>query len=697
MTLKRQLFIASLLMLLIPWAGLQFVLELDQALRQQALQQLQDQADRLAQSAGDLSLGLPVVAPQTPAIYMESLTSPINLDGYGHDWPGYDEGEQSLLWQPSAYSDSEPPAQSSGKPTLHWQAATDQRHLYLLIRLSNRQPEFFNPGAPDQPHDRLKLWLEPADSKQLNPDAQTASWLMRASPPGTVYATKTDTANREASDTPDYRVSGHWTSMGNGWQLELKLPKPPQGSRFGFSAQWRDSSGLAQAGTSTDPLPVMVERQSGLERQLIPGMSKGQIARLIEPAGWVIAQQATPSPQAPPEFDELSPLQIVEHISLNALRALVQFYQPKPAHLSIHTNRLDMSGIPEEGLVRHEDDKVWLMTSKPVFGGRTLVLEQSLDQLLTLAGSTLGSVIARSTLIIIGLTLVLLGYASWLSWRIARLQRAVSATIDQDGRIIGTLPGSGAKDELGQLQNHFAQMADRLHGYNRYLESFSRRLSHELKTPVAVVRSSLENLSHAETTEERSQYIGRATAGTERLRQILNGMSEAARLEQSFDHADKEAFDLAEVVSQASAAYQTLDPHHQLIYTGPESGITLVGSPELLVQMLDKLVDNARDFTPENGRIEIRLDQHTDQVQIEVFNEGSSLPATSGVDIFEAFVSQREGKTEGHLGQGLLIVRLIADFFGGRVDARNQHFNGIDGVSFRVIIPKLTDKPRTDP
>src|SRR5690554_2767426 len=150
-------------MLLIPWAGLQFVLELDQALRQQALQQLQDQADRLANTTGDLSLGLPSVALQTPVIYMESLTSQINLDGYGHDWPGYDEGEQSRLWQPSAYSNQT--AENSDKPSLHWQAATDQRHLYLLIRLSNRQPEFFNPGAPDQPHDQLKLWLEPADSK----------------------------------------------------------------------------------------------------------------------------------------------------------------------------------------------------------------------------------------------------------------------------------------------------------------------------------------------------------------------------------------------------------------------------------------------------------------------------------------------------------------------------------------------------
>ncbi len=684
MTLKRQLFVASLLMLLIPWAGLQFVLELDQALRQQALQQLKDQAERLAQTAGDLSLDLPPVASRTPAIYVESLNTPLKLDGFSDDWPGYDESEQLQPWQSAAQSDQ--PRESTGKPTLRWQAATDQRHLYLLIRVGNRQPVFFNPGSPGQPHDRLLLWLEPADGS-LNPTARTASWLIRTPAPGKVYATTVDAASKASENTPDYRVSGAWQPAGNGWQLELELPKPPRGSRLGFAARWQDTPEPAQISTSTNPLPVLVERKPLLERQLAPGMDRGQMARLVEPAGWIIAQQSTPARQKRPEFDELSLLQIAEHISLNALRALIQIYQPEPATLAAGANRLNMDALPAEGLVRHENGSVWLMTTEPVFGGRTLVLEQSMDQLLTLSGSTLGSVIARSTLMIVGLTLVLLGYASWLSWRITRLQRAVSTSIDADGRIIGTLPGSSAQDELGQLQNHFAQMADRLHGYNRYLESFSRRLSHELKTPVAVVRSSLENLSHSETEEERSQYIGRAAAATERLRKILNGMSEAARLEQSFDHADKETFDLAKVISQATAAYQTLDPHHQFNFTGPESGILLAGSPELMVQLLDKLVDNARDFTPQDGQIHIGVEQAGSQICLSVFNEGSALPDNPDTSIFSPFVSVRQGQEEGHLGQGLLIVQLIADFHGGRVEAENQARHGVEGVCFKVLMP----------
>jgi signal transduction histidine kinase len=674
LNLKRQLFVASLLMLLIPWAGLQFVLELDDALRQQARQQLQAQAERLAATAGDQIIGTPVVRPGEPAIYVEPFAGNLNLDGYADDWPGYDEANQTRNWQRVTSG-------KAGETALQWQAATDRRNLYLLIRVSHRQPVFFNPGSPEQAHDRLRLWLEPSGGN-LAQESGRQSWLLRTPAPGQLYGLE------EKGGQPDYRLSGFLQGAGDGWQLELKLPMPVDRSRLGFAALW-GSDQVTGVSTSVDPLPVLVSRNLALERQLEPQLNPGQQARLVEPAGWVIARQQADSAVTAPEFDSLSPVQVIEKISLNALRGLVRLYQPEPTSIETDTNRVDVEALPETSLVRHEDDSVWLLTTREVFGGRTLILEQSLDQLLTLSGSALGSVIARSTLIIVALTLVLLGYASWLSWRITRLQRAVSASIDEDGRITGRVPDARSKDELGQLQRHFSLMVDRLHGYNRYLESFSRRLSHELKTPVAVVRSSLENLNHSDSEEERRQYIERAASATERLRQILHGMSEAARLEQSLDHADKEQFDLAEVAAEATAAYQALDSSHQIRYSGPQAGCKITGSPELMVQLLDKLVDNARDFTPQDGLIEVGLETTSEGLCLSVFNEGSTLPEDTTTDIFSPFVSMRDGQEQGHLGQGLLIVNLIADYHGAHVEARNRAQGGIDGVCFRVMIPAI--------
>lgn len=686
MTLKRQLLVASLLMLFIPWAGLQFVLELDDALRQQASEQLDMQAKRLAAFAGDSLIGRSPVTTDQPAIYVGALTRTLNLDGYPDDWPGYEERSPEEPGSDNAGdATGAPTPDTTRQPDLSWQAASDGRHLYLLVRINNRQPELYDPGNPDADHDRLLLWLKPpADT--LGAAGSDRTWLIRTTVPGKFYALR-----GESGGAPDYRVSGSWQTTRNGWQLELQMPAPPPGSRLGFGARWSEQGQATGVSTPTDPLPVLVGPNQILERQLEPRLNPGQRVRVLEPAGWVTASQAVPVGQVQPEFDQLSPLQITEQIALNALRALVRFYQPEPERAPAATDRLAPENLPADGLVRHPDDSTWLLTSEPVFGGRTLILEQSLDQLLTLSGSALGSVIARSTLIIVLLTLVLLGYASWLSWRITRLQRAVSASVDDDGRIIGTLPAARANDELGQLQRHFSQMVDRLHGYNRYLESFSRRLSHELKTPVAVVRSSLENLSHSDSEVERTDYLQRAATATDRLRQILNGMSEAARLEQSFDHADKEIFDLAEVASQATAAYQGLDPGHRIHYLGPDQGLTMTGSPELLVQLLDKLVDNARDFTPEAGLIQVSLAATAGGLVLSVFNEGSALPDdTSGTDIFDPFVSLRDGREEGHLGQGLLIVRLIAEFHGARVEAANATEQGLDGVCFRLTLPVPT-------
>lgn len=684
MTLKRQLLVASLLMLFIPWAGLQFVLELDDALRQQANEQLKMQAKRLAETAGDALIGQSPVTSAEPAIYVDALNRTLNLDGYPDDWPGYEEdsaNEQTPSITPTGNTD---------QPTLTWRAASDGRHLYLLIRISNRQPVLYDPGNPDAPHDRLLLWLNPP-TDTVGGSASQQSWLIRTTAPGKFYASSGGGSGEgkgagAASEYPDYRVTGSWQTTRTGWQLELQMPAPPSGSRLGFGARWTEQGEQVGVSTPMNPLPVLVRPNQTLERQLEPRLNPGQRVRVLEPAGWVSAEQRVPAETTRPEFDQLSPLEVTEQISLNALRALIRFYQPEPAQAPDNSLKLTPEAQPSQGVVRHGDGSTWLLASEPVFGGRVLILEQSLDQLLTLSGSALGSVIARSTLIIVGLTLVLLGYASWLSWRITRLQRAVSASVDDDGRIIGNLPPARANDELGQLQRHFSQMVDRLHGYNRYLESFSRRLSHELKTPVAVVRSSLENLSHSESEAERAQYLRRASDATDRLSQILNGMSEAARLEQSFDHADNEPFDLAEVASHATAAYQGLDLNHRIQYVGPDQGLAMTGSPELIVQLLDKLVDNARDFTPEGGLIQVALASQPDGLCLTVFNEGSVLPDHSGTDIFDPFVSLRDGREEGHLGQGLLIVRLITEFHGAKVDATNVTEGGVEGVRFRVTL-----------
>jgi signal transduction histidine kinase len=670
-TLKRQLFIASLLMLIIPWAGLQFVLELDTALRQQAATQLEQQAAKLANLI-DNRAGAPEPGVNPgPVTYATTLDRSLTIDGYGSDWPDYDQEHDRQPWQGSASL----PANG----TLNWRVAVREDHLYLLMRIGNRDRGLFEPSQPDRPFDELQIFLE-QDQGVIE---RRLPRLDRGNVSGQIPG-----ANRDAARA-DYRIRGWWQPAGdNGQQLELRLPRPEQGAAFGFRLTGpTDDPDGREAGNRTlfdYTSSRLISRQGPLEQQLGQLIAPGQNAWILEPEGWVIARQTQPASRDIPDFDSLTPVQILERISLNGLRALVRAYQPDPLQVRDQAQRFQPGELPDQGLVRHDSGDLYLLATEPLANGRTLVLEESLDQMLTLSGSTLGSVIARSSLLLVGLMLVLLGYASWLSWRITRLQRAVSASIDDDGRLLRTLPPVKAKDELGDLSRQFTHLTERLHGYTHYLESFSRRLSHELKTPIAVVRSSLENLAQSTGEEDRENYLARARAATDRLSQILHGMSEAARLEQSLDHAEKETFDLADVCAQTTQAYQTLAPDFRIRYRGPQRDLPCHGSPELLVQLLDKLVDNARDFTPEHGLIEISLRRDGKYLLLSVFNEGSALPEELANDIFSPFVSVRSSGHEGHLGQGLLIARLIAEHHGGRIQAANEK----GGVRFTVALPE---------
>ena len=673
MTLKRQLFIASLLMLIIPWAGLQFVLELDTALRLQASTQLEQQAGKLASLIDNQSNGLENRPTSGPVTYAQTLNRPLTLDGFGSDWPDYDEEHERQPWQGSGSLAGNGSLHRNA--ALHWRVAVQESNLYLLVRISHRNDRFYDPSQPQRPFDELRIFLE----QPQGPIERRLPSIARGSTNGQIPGLE---------DVLDYRIRGVWESTSDsGHQLELRLPRPEQSAVFGFQLV-----GPAETMTGQSQQQVLFEhtdtrlisRQASLEKQLDLLIAPGQNAWILEPGGWVIARQIQPPNQQAPDFDSLTPVQILERISLNGLRALVRAYQPDPVVIKDNARQFKLGELPDQGLVKHANGGLYLLATETLAKGRKLVLEESLDQMLTLSGNTLGSVIARSALLLVGLMLVLLGYASWLSWRITRLQRAVSASIDEDGRLLHTLPPVKAKDELGDLSRQFSHLTERLHGYTHYLESFSRRLSHELKTPIAVVRSSLENLSQSASEQDRENYLARARTATDRLSQILHGMSEAARLEQSLDHAEKETFDLADVCVQATQAYQSLEPDFRIRYQGPQSGVRYQGSPELLVQLLDKLVDNARDFTPKNGLIEISLRTESKYHLLSVFNEGSALPEELANDIFSPFVSVRDSEQEGHLGQGLLIARLIAEYHGGRIQAANEQ----GGVRFTVSLPE---------
>lgn len=278
-------------------------------------------------------------------------------------------------------------------------------------------------------------------------------------------------------------------------------------------------------------------------------------------------------------------------------------------------------------------------------------------------------------------------YASRLTARIRRLRDEAEAAIDLQGRVRGAVAPSSAGDEIGDLSRSFSSVVSRLSQYASYQQSMASRLSHELRTPVAVVRSSLDNLRAATLPDDARVYMERAQQGLTRLTRILTRMTEATRLEESLAEAQRERFDLGAVVAGCVDGYRAAYPGCEFELRLTSDPLPVDGAPELFAQLLDKLVANAVEFGVSGAPIIVELERDGDSVDLRVENEGAPLPAGMHGRLFDSMVSIRaEQKTdEPHLGLGLYIVRLIAGFHRGHVSAADRERG--DGVVVSVRLP----------
>jgi signal transduction histidine kinase len=214
------------------------------------------------------------------------------------------------------------------------------------------------------------------------------------------------------------------------------------------------------------------------------------------------------------------------------------------------------------------------------------------------------------------------------------------------------------------------------------------RLSHELRTPVAVVRSSLDNLRVGNIEAGDRVYIERADEGVQRLSSLIARMSEASQLEGMLASTDRVAFDLGTVVRGCVEGYRLTCPQQVFqLESDSTSPMFINGSADAIAQMLDKLIQNAVDFATPGTAIRVLLSNHGRHVTLTVGNDGPQLPANAAAHLFVSMVSSRsDGAAQGeHLGLGLYMVRLIAEFHGAIVNAANNESGR--GVYFTVTFP----------
>jgi dedicated sortase system histidine kinase len=340
---------------------------------------------------------------------------------------------------------------------------------------------------------------------------------------------------------------------------------------------------------------------------------------------------------------------------------------------------------------RHTRDgrAVVISAAHPIWSGDevagAVVTEETTNSVMSVKSAALERLLLLTLAAFAGAAVLLMAFATRLSVRIRRLRDEAESAIDARGRITRLTAGSNAGDEIGDLSRSFSAVLERLAEHHAYLESMAGRLSHELRTPIAVVRSSLENLKLS--GEDSARYIERAEQGLARLGRILERMTEASRLEQSLSGVERTRYDLSAVVRGCVEGYRLAYPQSAFVLELPPGRLEVQGSPDLAAQLLDKLVENAVDFSRPGAPVRVALEQNGGAAALTVSNKGPLLPDKMRTRLFESMISVRDapGAATPHLGLGLYVARLIAQFHGGSIAAAN--LPGGDGVALGVRIP----------
>ena len=673
MNLKRQLLLVSLLTLVLPWAGSEFIRETEMALRTSQQQMLSGTARAVAESLAQYSEEFPP-PPGADHLYGDQLFGhrlemEPTVDGYFDDWPIDTMSLRSMR---------------GADGPVRFVVGLFGRWAFLYVEVSDHNIVYATPSTialDDGPEyaDRVVLF-------SASPPIPGESIIFAAEAPGPIVTYVRSTFGF----APEPTVQARWQDVPGGYQVEARIPANLLGTHLGITvvntSDERDPGVRSSSFASPVPGPFVTISP---DLTLIAGnlVQTGMRMIVTDRAGWRIAVAGDPGltlerPQGP-----------VSSWLRVAYNALVEpgtepaFAEPDPSGREQQPYIVAaLDGQRQASWFRSlESGRAIVAVAEPISSnGSTIgsvVLQQGTHEILSLTNAGLArlmNVTMIATLLVAG---TLLGYATWLSRRIRRLSVAAEdALVNDDLRTI--LPSGASGDEVGDLSRSFSHVLRQLADYNDYLRSLASKLSHELRTPLAIVTSSLENLEHEALNEASAGYTARAKDGADRLRRILSAMSEASRVEELMEHAEPEVFDLRTVLESTVGAYRDVYDRRRFEFDCELDAATTTGSPELVIQMLDKLVDNAADFSAENDVITISLASDDTSLLLGVHNPGPPLPERMRSQLFDSMVSVRPGDDK-HLGLGLYVAKLIAEGHGGHITAENTDV----GVRFSVAVP----------
>ncbi|WMS87225.1 histidine kinase dimerization/phospho-acceptor domain-containing protein [Pleionea litopenaei] len=654
--LRRKLYLFSITLLIIPFFSVTFLKQLEAVFTENMLRGLEKYTSAIAfavqssvpQSFDAKNTKLTSLSSSEPPLYVATIDRTILVDGFSDDWSSLRGFELAPVDDGLTVS-----------------AASDQKYLYLLIEVSDSKVVYREYVDLYQFSDSLEVTLENAAQDRVN--------LLFAP----VAVGKVNPLVQSNTANGFWVSSAFWQQTPDGYALEIKIP---------FANNWQRLGVKVQNFTNEQRV---VETKKSYHEHLNPMQWPSvelvsALAQLDVGSGqrvWVLDQQGNVKARRGNLETELPMARVNPLIHFLLSPPLSDFTDPRARTISWQHPLVNkaLQGVTGSDLEAFEQSSTAIaMVATPLWRDDkvvgTIIVEETVAAVQLMQQEALNVFINTVFVVLFVVIIMLIILASRFTQRIMRLNRQASLAVDRFGRVREKITPEFTADEIGDLSQSFASMTQRLSDYHEYLEKLASRLSHELRTPIAVIRSSVDTIAMSDD-ESIQPAVKHAQDGVQRLSQMITRMREAARMEQSVLQVALVPLSIDKFLKDYLSAVQGVFEDHPLKLELSGEPFKVLAAEELIAQLMDKLLSNAKDFAVSGTPIEVKLNFQRNELLLGVFNQGEPLPDLSERELFSSMVSQRSQEhrdhTQTHMGLGLYLVRLIAEHCQGRYFARN--------------------------
>lgn len=258
--------------------------------------------------------------------------------------------------------------------------------------------------------------------------------------------------------------------------------------------------------------------------------------------------------------------------------------------------------------------------------------------------------------------------------RVHRIRQTASRIVEGD--LSRRLPILDDRDELEMLAQTINRMLDQIENLVHGVRHASNSIAHDLRTPLAELRSRLEEISVTRSSSiETSGEIDSAIADVDRVIAIFNALLRLAEIDSGMRRSGFVEVDITRLASDATEFYQPVAEMNDITLAFRSCGsLTASGDPLLLAQAIGNLIDNALKYAQQNGAIAVEARRRSDQiVEIVVSDDGPGIPDQEKTRVIERFYRSDASRATPGVGLGLSLVAAVARLHGGSLELGDNH------------------------